>query len=131
VVKFLACKGNRLALLRNGFFGQSKAPLVVVSLSIRNPRRALQSGVVSLPKQAFKDLTLRYCVTRRQALQGTLGVKVDQQIQPLGLAVDIFQVTSAIVRLPLSITFCHVDGPVERYAVTVLMECLPRPQHSN
>jgi hypothetical protein len=64
-------------------------------------------------------LALRYCVTSRQALQGTLGVKIDQQIQPLGLAVKIFQVTSAIVRLPLSIRFCHVDGPVERYAVTV------------
>ena len=47
----------------------------------------------------------RYCVTSCQVLQGTLGVKVDQQIQPLGLAVHIFQVTNAIVRLPLSIAF--------------------------
>jgi hypothetical protein len=112
-------EGNRWSLLRNGFFGQSKALFVVVSLSIAHPRRAVQSGVVSLPKQAFEDFALRYCVTRRQALQGTLGVKVDQQIQPFGLAIKIFQVTNAIVRLPLSITFCHVDDPVERYAVTV------------
>ena len=118
-VKFLVRKGSRWALLRNGFLGQSKALFVVVILAIVHPRRAVQSGVVRLTKQAFKDLALRYGVTSRQALQGTLGVKIDQQIQPLGLAVKIFQVTRAIVRLPLSIRFCHGDGPVERYAVTV------------
>ena len=83
-------KGIRLALLRNGLFVESKALFVVVILAIVHPRRALQSDEVRLTKQAFKDLALRYCVTSRQALQGTLGVKIDQQIQSLGLAVKIF-----------------------------------------
>ena len=58
-------KGSRWALLRNGFLGQSKALFVVVILAIVHPRRAVQSGVVRLTKQAFKDLALRYGVTSR------------------------------------------------------------------
>jgi len=50
---------------------------------------------------------LRYGVTGCKPFQGSLGMKINNEIESLARSVNIFEMTFSIVGLSLCIALCH------------------------
>jgi hypothetical protein len=62
---------------------------------------------IGLTKKPLQERLLRYAVTECQALKGTFGVEMKNDIQPIAVSVFVFQMTFPVFRLSLRVGLGH------------------------